>query len=646
MTSHYDAELRNLGTTYIAGMKADVSRVMAAVAGASESSIIAVGFGGSFTIASFLCNLHESYTGRVSRAATSLELVCNPTLAATTPVFLISAEGKNPDIIEALRRARTQTSRTVHILTNRATSPLIDCARQLTNVNTLIFETKEKDGYLATNSLLLDAVLIARAYRNLDSGPGDIPADITDLTLDGQSIETWLAEGESFVKQTFARGALLTTYSPSLRPIAADLECKLSESALLHCQLADLRSFAHGRHLWLAQRPAETAVLALVEPHLQKLWTEMSRLIPREVPTLTMPLCGTAPEDLLAGLVAQMQFVSAISRVADRDPGRPDVPQFGRDMHYLNIQQLIPTSKVTSDSGEISKRQVLGVTWPSTYRHGPIKRALDAFMLSLNNQTFRSIVFDYDGTLCNSGSVDPPTPTIMSHIDKLLDHGTIIGIASGRGDSIQNDLRSTMEFSKRSRIRLALYGGGWLTDLDGQNNRRQDTSELISHVTRIVRGLKNLGVPIDIIRSTQPYHVSVRFRDGIQTDQMWFVIADALRQAGLDLSRVQRSAHSVDIIAPGVGKASIISSINEEFKIAPHQILTMGDQGAWPGNDYSLLEHRYSLSVDLPSRRLDRGWKLAPQHTRGVYATLWYLDRVEYLKTGEFRIQINSSIQQ
>jgi hypothetical protein len=64
----------------------------------------------------------------------------------------------------------------------------------------------------------------------------------------------------------------------------------------------------------------------------------------------------------------------------------------------------------------------------------------------------------------------------------------------------------------------------------------------------------------------------------------------------------------------------------------------MGDQGAWPGNDSSLLEHRYSLSVDAPSRRLDRGWKLAPAHKRDVDATLWYLDRVRTLGQGQFKM--------
>lgn len=102
--NHYDTELDELAATYQHGLMLDVAPLRSAIAGACESSIIGVGSGGSYTVASLLCNLHETYTGRVSRPVTPLEVICNPTLAASSPVFLISAEGRNPDISEALRR--------------------------------------------------------------------------------------------------------------------------------------------------------------------------------------------------------------------------------------------------------------------------------------------------------------------------------------------------------------------------------------------------------------------------------------------------------------------------------------------------------------------------------------------------------------
>src|SRR5437660_938296 len=131
--THYDVELERLPSTYRLAVSADLTRLKTAIAGASQSSIIGVGSGGSYTVASLLCNLHETYTGRVSRPSTPLEIICNPTLASSSPVFLISAEGKNPDIIEALQRARIHSARPIHVITNRGDSPLIACVNRLAN---------------------------------------------------------------------------------------------------------------------------------------------------------------------------------------------------------------------------------------------------------------------------------------------------------------------------------------------------------------------------------------------------------------------------------------------------------------------------------------------------------------------------------
>jgi len=639
--NHYDVELANLPITYKAALAADVSRFKAAVAGASESSIIGVGTGGSFTVASLLCHLHEAYTGRVSRPATSLEIICNPTLAAASPVFLISAEGKNPDIVEALQRARRHSARAIHVLTNRAASPLTACINQLTDISTHVFELTEKDGYLATNSLLLNAVLVARAYGELDQEPNHIPGSIQDLKLGEQTVDQWLTESTSFIKKVVSRGNIIITYSPLLQPIAADLESKLSEAALLHSQTADLRSLAHGRHLWFADRPDSCAVLAFVEPSLSALWDHMRAMLPPQVPTLTMHLDGGRPRDLLGGLVAQMRLVSALANLQGKDPGHPEVPQFGRNLYYVDLPALIPKPRDSPDRGEQSKYDALGARWPSVTRRGSMRRALDAFKSGLEQQKFRAVVFDYDGTLCSSQrDENPPPEAILAQLRRLLQGGVIVAIASGRGGSIQERLQGCLPEASWPNVQLGLYSGGWITNVSNTIRDTVETSEFLSHVARIVHRLKALGVPIERIRTTHPYQVSVRFREGLQTEGMWFVVADALRQAGLDLSSMVRSKHSVDIIVPGVDKSRLIAHVIQRFKVSPDEVLTVGDQGAWPGNDYSLLEHRFSLSVDAPSRRLDRGWKLAPAHRRDVDATLWYLERLQILEAGHFRIDL------
>jgi hydroxymethylpyrimidine pyrophosphatase-like HAD family hydrolase len=630
--THYEAELSKLGATYDQALRADIRDIKSAIAGASEASIIGVGSGGSYTTASLLCHLHETYTGRVSRPSTPLEIICNPTLAAASPVFLISAEGKNPDIVEALQRARMHSARPIHVITNRDDSPLIDCAQNLANINHHVFELSDKDGYLATNSLLLNCVLIARAYGELDNDRAAIPSTLNLLRLHGTTVADWLLQSDLFVSEAVKRGGVIVAFSPLLRPVAADLESKLSESALLYCQLADLRSFAHGRHLWLAERPQDCAILAMIEPSLERLWTEMRALLPPDIPTLTMSFLGAKPQDLLAGLVGQMRLVSLIANSKSKDPGRPNVPAFGRDLHYINVPQLIPAPVDDPRGGETSKYDVLGARWPSLRHRGTMRRALESFRADLEGQTFRALVFDYDGTLSVSRRQDgSPPQAIVNHIRSFVDDGILIAIASGRGTSIQEELQRSIPDTYWERIYVGLYNAGYISSLARMPDKTRPTSEFLSHVTRIVNELKGLGVPIETIRTNHPYQVSVRFHEGANIEGNWFVIADALRQAGLDLSRVVKSEHSVDILSTQANKSHLVAHVIQECKIDPYQILTMGDQGAWPGNDSSLLEHCYSLSVDAPSRRLDRGWKLAPAHKRDVDATLWYLDRIRKL---------------
>ncbi len=643
--ARYRSELDQLPATYLRSLAADIERVKAAIAGASEASIIGVGSGGSFTIASMLCGLHESYTGRVSRPATSLEMICNPNLASASPVFLVSAEGANPDIVEALLRARYYSARPLHIITNRADTPLMRCAAGLTGVTQHVFELEDKDGYLATNSLLFDASIVARSYAELDDRAARLPPSLESLALVSGDVDSWIAGAAAFVNECAKRGNLIVTYSPLLRAVAADLESKLSESALLHCQLADLRSFAHGRHLWLADRPDDSAILAITEPSLSRLWTSMSSLIPATIPTLEMPCKGSAPSDLLTGLIAEMRLIDEIADCLGRDPGRPDVAPFGRQIYYLQISDLIPSPSESFDGDDGTKANVLGAHWPVAVKRPALQRALGDFKASLGRQSFRAVVFDYDGTLCPSSRRDAPPPAaVITHLTRLLESEVIVAVATGRGGSVDEQLRACLPERLWPRVPLALYNGGWVSVVGGSMPEATGTNEFLSHVARIVNRLKGLGVPIDTVRTTHPYQVSIRFREGVQTEGMWFVVADALRQDGLDVSRLERSKHSLDILAPGVSKSRVIANIVQDFGIDPYQILTIGDQGAWPGNDCSLLEHRFSLSVDLPSRRLDRGWKLAPTQKRDVDATLWYMERMVVGASGTFRLDLATPV--
>jgi len=639
-TSKYDNEIQHFPATYHAAMCKDISSLQDAIVSASESSIIGVGSGGSFTVASLLCNLHEAYTGRVSRPATPLEVICNPTLSSSSPVFVISAEGKNPDVIEATKRARRHSARSVHVVVNRNKCPLIEVVDKLSGIKIHSHDLTEKDGYLATNSLLLDALLFARAYSELNTANNNLPSEFSELRINNdQTFDDWNETAKLFVKECVARGSLTVVYSPLLKPIAVDLESKLSEAALLHTQFTDLRSYAHGRHLWLAKRPKDCAILAITEPFIHSLWENMQAHFPNEVPTLAMRLPGATPRDLIVGLIAQMYIISAIARELGCDPGKPPVPQFGRELYYLDIQKFIPNPSEEDDAAENSKSRVLGAQWPSPRNCQVMQRAKKSFVETLEKQNFKAIIFDYDGTICRSQRTNTPPPKeILKHIEQLIHSGIIIGIASGRGGSIQECLKQSLPPEILEKIYLGLYNGGEICNAVTAPKKSQEVSEFLSHTTRIIRRLQSIGVPITDIRTTHPYQVSIRFREGLSIDHMWFVIADALHQAGLDSYHIVKSKHSIDILATGVTKSRLVAHVVQKCNIDPYEILTIGDQGAWPGNDSALLEHRFSLSVDAPSRRLDRGWKIAPSHLSDVDATLWYLQCLKVYLDGTFQV--------
>ena len=55
------------------------------------------------------------------------------------------------------------------------------------------------------------------------------------------------------------------------------------------------------------------------------------------------------------------------------------------------------------------------------------------------------------------------------------------------------------------------------------------------------------------------------------------------------------------------------------------QILCIGDQGCWPGNDHELLSTPLSLSVNVTSADPERCWNLAPCGISESRATIGYL---------------------
>lgn len=193
MGKPYASELAQLSATHSWALNVEISPVRGAVGAAGTLPLIAIGSGGSLSAAHLLAGFHRHYTGRVASVATPLEAIADR-LDPNVSVWLLSAGGSNVDIQAAFSALVEQEPKHLAVLCGRAESPLANKARLHSYVDVLEFVGPAgKDGFLATNSLLAFAVLIARAYAlefsRLSSGAEFVEADLTK-TLPDSSCRT------------------------------------------------------------------------------------------------------------------------------------------------------------------------------------------------------------------------------------------------------------------------------------------------------------------------------------------------------------------------------------------------------------------------------------------------------------------------
>ena len=120
--------------------------------------------------------------------------------------------------------------------------------------------------------------------------------------------------------------------------------------------------------------------------------------------------------------------------------------------------------------------------------------------------------------------------------------------------------------------------------------------------------------------------IKVEPKTAALTISVWEILQQVVNGVGIPGVTVLQSSHSMDVLAPGVSKRTVVRRIGESLRDKSNSsILCIGDRGQWPGNDFSLLQGPYSLSVDEVSQDPATCWNLASPGHRGTQATLEYL---------------------
>ena len=450
MGKPYVEELSRLAETYNWALSAPVEALSNAVRSASSHPLVAVGSGGSYTTAQFTAAVHRQYTSGFASAMTPLEAVLTPQTLRQSSVLLLTAGGKNPDVLGAFRKLLAREPRRLLVLCARSGSPLARLTARRPFVEFTEFEPPTgKDGFLATNSLLASVVLLTRAYSTAFSKtqalPGNIPALLgedfgprSNQELDRRCRPLW------------DRQTLVVLHGPTTQAAAIDLESKFSEAALGGVQLADYRNFAHGRHHCLAKRGDDTGILAIITEDDRELAEALLALLPAGIPIVRLTAQGQRVAACVAALTQVFLVTGCAGKARGIDPGDPGIPTFGRKIYHLRAfgRNVMPLSAVPAGEAAAVERKS-GATICCLIAQDRLdewRTAFKEFVKRLTAPTYQGVVLDYDGTLCDEAHRFEPLPVQVSReLNRLLRAGVVLGVATGRGKSVKSALHEAVE---------------------------------------------------------------------------------------------------------------------------------------------------------------------------------------------------------
>ena len=628
----YKSELARLPEAYAWALKFAIGGLEQWVRRTSHSPLVAVGSGGSFSAAHLAAHLHQTLLGVVARTMTPLEATSFSNLRSTS-VFITSAEGRNPDIIGFLRQVVEREPENLLVLTARVGSPLAKRTKSVHWANAIELGVPTgKDGFIATNSLLATAILLVRTYLAVSECNETLPESFNDL-IDAHG-GFLAAERASAATAALSRNTLIVLHGPTSESATKDLESKFSETGLANVLLADYRSFAHGRHYWLAKHASSTGIIAFISKDDRALAERTLDLLPPDIPIVRVETPYGGAIGSLASLAAVFYIVDRAAEIRSVDPGCPRVPTFGRKIYHLKAFRPANGKRSTKLESPAILRKIASAR---TFIHSPEERERwrcyeRTFVTSLQNTIFGGIVFDYDGTLC-----EPSRRTIGlrqelgATLSKLTKGQCLLGIATGRGQSAETDLRRVLAKRDWRKVLVGYYNGAVLKRLseDAWPAKSEENTDL----DRIVQILERDG--------WWKTHASATVKHGQLTVVMADRWSEALWQWVQELTfgtglRAVRSRHSFDVLSPAVSKMKLVAWIESECLKSQlnASVLRIGDLGRPPGNDAELLASPFGLSVDQVSADPTTCWNLAPAGLRGVPVTEIYVGGLTFRQDG------------
>lgn len=632
MGKPFKGELKKLSETIRWAEQQDVTRLAQFLfAENKQIPLVCIGSGGSLSACHYAVQLYQQCNGVLAQAMTPLQLMyAGHNIIRSSKLLFLSASGKNKDILSAIKYGVKYNETGMMSLTLRKNNPTEELLEQYPKVQRWCEDIpSEKDGFLATNSLLATFTLLCKAacaskFQDSRFKLNDLQSETFNLNLS--------------VIQNF-----IVMYGATGEPVAWDIESKLTEAALGSALLSDYRNFGHGRHHWFDKRGENSCIIALVTPVERELAYKTIGCLPKSVPVIYIETELDGPQASIDMLLKAFRFVNDLGEARGIDPGKPGVPGYGRLLYNLDYYKLtnriLPAEK-TLDVAVLRKLGVAG------RENAPLwvyySEACQRFVRQLNRGRFTTVAFDYDGTLSASDRKSRFTNGLCDEIREalmpLLENGIQIVVATGRGKSVGESFKESIDQKYWLQIKVGYYNSAYLLALGDEDELKKWKKQPFDSELKELEEELKLRLPAGCVgykfeeRSLQ---LSI---EGEMTQTESQLVYDTCREIIWDKQmkgiRVWRSSHSMDIVVyREVSKLRMIED--------PEQTLCIGDYGTVEGNDYEMLTSKYSLSVDRVSKNIESCWNIAPSGMKGLDATLYYISR---MKANEGKITCKFSV--
>ena len=579
--------------------------------------LVCIGSGGSLSACHYAAMLYKQCNGVLAEAMTPLQLMyAGRDIIRDSKLLFLSASGKNKDILNAIKYGVKYNEAGMMSLTLRINNPTEELLEKYPNVQRWCEDIpSEKDGFLATNSLVATFTLLCRSFNQapVSNGISQERTYSTNYEFDLSAIQNFLV-----------------LYGAAGEPVAWDIESKLTEAALGSALLSDYRNFGHGRHHWFSKKGDNSCIIALITPVERELAYKTIGCLPKDVPVIFIETELETPAASIDMLLKAFRFVNDLGEARGIDPGRPGVPAYGRMLYNLDYYKLTNRILPKEETIDVAVRRKLGDAGKENaalWEH--YSRACKRFVQRLNKGKYTTVAFDYDGTLSAKDRESRYTNGLCDDIKdalvKLLDNGVEIRIATGRGKSVGKSLKQSVDKKYWPQIKVGYYNGACLLTLGDEKKLEAflDNSfdaELKELENELMRRISKDCINYEFSERRQQLSI-----EGEMTAEESQIIYDICREIIWDKQltgiRVWRSSHSMDIVVfHEVSKLNVIEN--------PDTTLCIGDYGSVEGNDYEMLTSKYSLSVDKVSKNTESCWNIAPSGVYGLDATLYYLSRL------------------